>query len=142
MSAMASGHGMVSGGAAFWASCAAAPVIAANVNSATVILACCMRFPPDASRVAQPDRPKPIGDKRNYKVRIGDWPRRHPKQSLSAVSDPDGVQLKSEVHFSDDELPVAHSRDAPPLSRDRGRHPDVALVRLRHCHDVCRLPAA
>src|SRR6266446_8572053 len=46
MAAIASGHGVVSGSAAFWASCAAAaPIIAANVNSATVILACCMRFP-------------------------------------------------------------------------------------------------
>src|SRR5215831_12094415 len=46
MPAIASGHGVVSGSAAFWASCATAvPVIAADANSATVILACCMRFP-------------------------------------------------------------------------------------------------
>src|SRR5260370_14699573 len=45
MRGMGSGQGVVSGSAAFWASCAtAAPAIAANANSATVILAC-MRFP-------------------------------------------------------------------------------------------------
>src|SRR5712691_2836014 len=46
MPAIASGHGVASGSAAFWASCAAtAAVIAANANSATVILAYGMRFP-------------------------------------------------------------------------------------------------
>src|SRR5215475_2326566 len=142
MPAMASGHGMVSGGAAFWASSAAAPVIAANVNSATVILACCMRFP--LMRLALPSLTDPslleTSEITRYGFAIGPADTR--KQSLSAVSDQGGVPLKSEVHFSDDEVPVAHSGDAPPLSGDRGRHPDVALVRLRHCHDVCGLPAA
>src|SRR5215469_16333480 len=41
----------------------------------------------------------------------------------------------------DEELPVARPGDISPLSRDRGGHPDADLVRVRHRHDVCRLPA-
>src|SRR5215471_1957719 len=114
MPAMASGHGMVSGGAAFWASSAAAPVIAANVNSATVILACCMRFP--LMRLALPSLTDSslleTSEITRYGFAIGPADTRSSR--FPPLSDPDGVSLKSEVHFSDDELPVAHSREAPP----------------------------
>src|ERR1700719_4615687 len=41
----------------------------------------------------------------------------------------------------DENLPVAYPGDFTPLSRNRGGHPHVALVRVRHRHDVRGLSA-
>src|SRR5258708_17034328 len=131
MRAIASGHGVVSGSAAFCASCAAAaPCIAGNANSATVILACCMRFP--LMRFALPSLGIPSLLERNEitrsRIRECGTAREQPQPFLHG--DPDRAATKSEVHFSDDKLPLAHVGGIPPLSRDRGRHPDAGLVRV------------
>src|SRR5712671_3392633 len=77
MPAIACGHGVVSGSAAFWASCAAAaPVIAANANSATVILACCMRFPLVRFALPSLTGPSLLETNEITRSRIRNWDRR------------------------------------------------------------------
>src|SRR5579871_1622734 len=160
MPAIASGHGVVSGGAVFWASCAmAVPAIAANPKSATVILEYCMRFP--LMRCALPSLIRPSLLETSKITRSGTcdpkivaveggvrsiW-RREPYGCAQCIcSVPPRTTLmerRSNPGYTllHDELPLAHYGDRPPLSRDCGRRPDVDLVRVRHRDDVRGLPA-
>src|SRR5262245_5903725 len=120
MAAMESGHGIVSGSAAFWASCAAAaPVIVASTHRAAAILTYRMRSPDMFCRPSvEAER---IGDGGNYKV---------------------GVRVRS-LRFLALDVVSAAMPQSFPSRRKTGLAADIAKAALmthRRKSDACRKP--